>query len=465
MVSLSYRNRKTMDAIVKKAKLFATQAHRRIDQRRKYSKQPYDVHLKAVAEAVASVTDDAEMIAAAWLHDVVEDTPATIEDIEREFGGTVTMLVAQLTDVSRAGDGNREARKAIDREHTAHASPQAKTIKLADLIDNCRDICKHDSHFAPTYLAEMGFLLEVLKEGDPRLFQRAQKVLGECSERLGLGKCYLTIPDAEAEWTAADHEFVAKHPRLLRFFARAFSAEDIAEPLRSFDETRSAREVRNIMGKTDSTVAGVRSDGRVSGYLLAHALGDGDCGAFLHGFRQDQVISGDAALSEVIETLTRHDHCFVTVLGQVAGVIRRPDIQKPLVRMWLFGMITFAEMDFAERVHMLWPDGSWTRLLPAGRVQKAEELHAERQRRQQPCSLLDCLQLSDKAQILMQNPLQLAAFGFETKGAAQRVVKELESLRNNLAHAQDIVAHDWPQIVRLARRFEVIINNPGKKDF
>ena len=53
-----------MSEIVQKAKLFATQAHRRIDQRRKYTKQPYDVHLKAVAEVVSSVTNDEEMIAA-----------------------------------------------------------------------------------------------------------------------------------------------------------------------------------------------------------------------------------------------------------------------------------------------------------------------------------------------------------------------------------------------------------------
>jgi hypothetical protein len=54
----------------------------------------------------------------------------------------------------------------------------------------------------------------------------------------------------------------------------------------------------------------------------------------------------------------------------------------------------------------------------------------------------------------MQDADQRAAFGFETKGAAQQVVKDLESLRNNLAHAQDIVTHDWPQIARLARRIE-----------
>jgi hypothetical protein len=56
--------------------------------------------------------------------------------------------------------------------------------------------------------------------------------------------------------------------------------------------------------------------------------------------------------------------------------------------------------------------------------------------------------------VLIQNPTQLVAFGFDSRGAAKRVMKDIQSLRNNLAHAQDIVSHDWPQIVRLARRIE-----------
>ena len=90
-----------MSTLIEKARQFATQAHRRIDHRRKYSKQPYEVHLKSVAELVSGVTDDAEMIAAAWLHDTVEDTTATLEDIAREFGAEVAALVSDLTDVSR----------------------------------------------------------------------------------------------------------------------------------------------------------------------------------------------------------------------------------------------------------------------------------------------------------------------------------------------------------------------------
>jgi (p)ppGpp synthase/HD superfamily hydrolase len=149
-----------MRDLIDRARRFATEAHERIDQRRKYTQQPYQVHLKAVAAMVAVVTDDPEMIAAAWLHDTVEDTPATFGDLEREFGSGVAALVADLTDLSKPSDGNRAVRKAIDHGHTAQASPRAKTIKLADLTDNCRDICRHDPSFARVYLAEAAALLD-----------------------------------------------------------------------------------------------------------------------------------------------------------------------------------------------------------------------------------------------------------------------------------------------------------------
>lgn len=169
-----------MDDLVKQARLFAIELHQRIDQRRKYSNQPYDVHLKAVADIVSTVSADQEMIAAAWLHDTVEDTPATIEDIGREFGPCVAKLVEELTDISRPGDGNRGVRKGIDLRHSAQASIRGKTIKLADIIDNSRDITRHDPKFARVFIKEARALLEVLQEADAALYRRTESVLQEC---------------------------------------------------------------------------------------------------------------------------------------------------------------------------------------------------------------------------------------------------------------------------------------------
>jgi (p)ppGpp synthase/HD superfamily hydrolase len=184
--AILFRGQILMEEKVKGAEQFATQAHRAINHRRKYTKRPYEVHLRAVAELVASVApEDSEMIAAAWLHDTVEDTGVTLQDIETEFGHEISNLVADLTDVSRPRDGNRAVRKAIDREHIAQAASRAKTIKLADLIDNCRDICRYDPGFARVYIKEAAALMEVLKEGHQRLYEQALNVLNACAERLG----------------------------------------------------------------------------------------------------------------------------------------------------------------------------------------------------------------------------------------------------------------------------------------
>jgi (p)ppGpp synthase/HD superfamily hydrolase len=156
-----------------RARAFATEAHGAIDQRRKYTGEPYIVHPIAVAELVRSVPHTPEMIAAALLHDVVEDTPETLAEIETAFGAKVAELVGWLTDVSKPSDGNRRVRKHLDLLHTAEAPPDAKTIKLADLIDNTLTISRHDRSFWPVYRREKEALLQVLKEGDPTLWKRA----------------------------------------------------------------------------------------------------------------------------------------------------------------------------------------------------------------------------------------------------------------------------------------------------
>jgi (p)ppGpp synthase/HD superfamily hydrolase len=161
--------------LVDAARYFCIAAHSATGQVRKYTGEPYFEHPMQVAQIlkvhVPTVTD--EMLAAAFLHDVVEDTEVPLSLIVTMFGPIVGAYVEQLTDVSRPEDGNRARRKAIDREHTAKASPEAKTIKLADLISNTRSIVARDPDFAVTYLAEKRQLLQVLTEGDPVLYRIA----------------------------------------------------------------------------------------------------------------------------------------------------------------------------------------------------------------------------------------------------------------------------------------------------
>jgi (p)ppGpp synthase/HD superfamily hydrolase len=164
--------------IIEKARVFATAAHAAAAQLRKYTNEPYIVHPAEVAGIIDNLEGGTkEMVAAAWLHDVVEDTGVTIEIIRAEFGEEVAEMVGWLTDVSRPEQGNRATRKAIDRAHTAMASAEAQTIKLADLISNCTSILEHDEAFAKTYLEEKRLLLEVLTKGDKELYERAKAIV------------------------------------------------------------------------------------------------------------------------------------------------------------------------------------------------------------------------------------------------------------------------------------------------
>lgn len=164
--------------IIEKARIFATAAHAAVGQRRKYTGEPYICHPAAVASLVSSVSEDDETVAAAWLHDVVEDTAVSIDTIRAEFGPVVSALVEQVTDVSASIDGNRAHRKEIDRMHSAEGSPSAKSIKLADMIDNLPSIIAGDPKFAKVYVAEQRLLLSVLTEGSARLYAAAEKLLG-----------------------------------------------------------------------------------------------------------------------------------------------------------------------------------------------------------------------------------------------------------------------------------------------
>lgn len=165
------------DPLVASARAFAIAQHDAIQHRRRYTNEPYWHHLAEVAELVAAAGGTSAMIAAAWLHDVVEDTPVTHEQLAEHFPADVCELVAWLTDVSKLTDGNRATRKRIDREHTANAPAEAHTIKLADMISNSRSIIEHDPGFAQVYMAEKRLLMPVLADGNQDLYTQAQMIV------------------------------------------------------------------------------------------------------------------------------------------------------------------------------------------------------------------------------------------------------------------------------------------------
>jgi hypothetical protein len=242
-----------------------------------------------------------------------------------------------------------------------------------------------------------------------------------------------------------------------RLFTEGFTVLDIAEELLSFDGGRDGREVAALLEELGEELAGVRVAGRVAGYVLREGLGAGPLMTAMRPFEDGEVLADDAPLHDVLAALARNGRCFVSVMGSVAGVVVRCDLQKPPVRMWLFGLITILESWMSRTLEELYPNGAWEEQVSAGRMDKARNLLEERGRRGQQVRLIDCLQFSDKAQILFKRSDFLEQTRFPSKAEAKRTIRDLESLRNNLAHSQDIVTYDWETIVDLAEGLHQIL--------
>lgn len=119
---------------------FAAAKHR--DQRRKGAEaSPYINHPVAVARLLAEVggVEDPRVLAAALLHDTVEDTDTTPRELEERFGRVIRSLVEEVTDDKSLP---KEERKRLQIEHTPHLSGDAKAIKLADKTCNVRDVTR-----------------------------------------------------------------------------------------------------------------------------------------------------------------------------------------------------------------------------------------------------------------------------------------------------------------------------------
>ena len=162
-----------------KARRFAKLAHGlvlnhegELGQRRKGSHEFYTKHLAEVARLVAKSGGDEAQVAAAWLHDVVEDTPVPLSHIRTVFGPDIAKLVQELTDefTKQNYPGlNRRQRKTKELERLSKISDRAKTIKYADFVSNLESVSVLGPNFSEVYTKEVADALSQMQGGDEGL--------------------------------------------------------------------------------------------------------------------------------------------------------------------------------------------------------------------------------------------------------------------------------------------------------
>jgi len=190
ILNLDYRKHnlnpmKPRNELEEQALEFAKEAHG--EQRRKYSDELFIEHPKRVAEWVRTIPHTPEMICAAYLHDVVDNTPVTIQSIKRIFGNKIGKLVEELTTEfikQKYPRMNRRWRKEKEAIRQQEISAEAKSIRLAEIIDNTPSISQHDPIFAKQYIPEMETLVEALQGGNFKLLMQASYEVQLAKNRL-----------------------------------------------------------------------------------------------------------------------------------------------------------------------------------------------------------------------------------------------------------------------------------------
>jgi (p)ppGpp synthase/HD superfamily hydrolase len=172
---------------------FADKAHG--DQKRRYTPDRYIVHPIRVMELCKSYTTDVAVLAAALLHDVLEDTEVDKEALldfllqvmdERKARRTLA-LVVELTDVytkAKYPTWNRRKRRAKETERLASSSKESQTVKYADILDNIREL-PEDDDFSIVFLRECKNLLKKLNRGEPQLYQQTVEEVERRLKELG----------------------------------------------------------------------------------------------------------------------------------------------------------------------------------------------------------------------------------------------------------------------------------------
>lgn len=166
---------KIQNIIIRAAQLAA---YHHNGQFRKWTNRPYIEHPARVAGRVVLLPGCTEdMVAAAWLHDVLEDTECRAQEIENACNTEVFRLVTLLTNPSNGSTAPRADRKQVDRLHLQACPRHVQAIKLADRADNLTDIGLADFRFRMLYCRESLDLIEAIGQAWPAV---ADEIREQC---------------------------------------------------------------------------------------------------------------------------------------------------------------------------------------------------------------------------------------------------------------------------------------------
>lgn len=236
---------------------------------------------------------------------------------------------------------------------------------------------------------------------------------------------------------------------LKNIFENQLTVSHISENLISRDGTEPSACVKKYMKEKDFDVVGLKENGTVVGYIKYDELGNDDDACRKHNqlFSLDELVADSTPLLEIVKLLKNQPRYFILTGNEVVAIVMRGDLQKTPVRMLLFGLVTLLEMNLLRTILYYYPESSWKRELKNERLEKASKLFEERKKRNENIGLADCLELSDKFDLIIKRSCMHKKLEF-SKTKLKDLKESIGKQRNILAHGHDLVSgSSWEEVI------------------
>ncbi|PLS09610.1 hypothetical protein [Neobacillus cucumis] len=262
---------------------------------------------------------------------------------------------------------------------------------------------------------------------------------------------------------AQQRDKVSSYQSLRSIYEQNITVNSIAETMDTCHLKDDAYVIKEMMLNKDYDVLGVEDSGVVIGYVVRDELKEGTCQDYYRSFSPTELVSESTPLLQTLFIFKEIDRIFILEGNRITKVVTLADLQKPPIRMLLFGLISILEMHLYRIINDYFPEETWKKHLNPKRIQFAEDLYSLRKAKNEAIQLSDCLQICDKRDIVLHEEPLRDLLGIDTKTKGKQFFKKLEELRNNLAHSQNINTEDsWNELFSLIEQTEQLLEQCEK---
>lgn len=251
---------------------------------------------------------------------------------------------------------------------------------------------------------------------------------------------------------------------LQNIFIDNITTKFIYEPIYCCRTNDNAREVKSALEYRDFDVIGVvDKNENVIGYALREELEGNIINDFTHKFDLKNIVADSTPILGLLNILSINSFSFVLESNKIVGIVTRADVNKPIIRIYIFGIISLFEIHLNFWINDYYINDSWQEKIRENRLLEIMKIFETRKGNNDELTLLECAQLCDKRDILTDSDNFRIQFNF-SKNGFERLLKDVEKIRNELAHSQNsIIANlTWERFVNTISNVESFLNNSEK---